>query len=162
MRKEIPFAMAAEAKTAMTDPTKRNSFAWPFGPVAITWTIVPKTIWQTIARNAKIPTRRKTARRSVRGGVTGGVGLMRVGCIVPVGAIERRAHTVGNVGDGREVLMDFLVAADVRLGHFPVVDSGIAGLAGIRKDEAPVEVVVIDAYCLTGDSIDAKFDRADA
>ena len=64
---------------------------------------------------------------------------------------------LGGQGHTVEVAMDGFVAVDVALHHFPVIDAGVAGRAGVSEDEAAVEIVEIDRQCSAHDTGGTEF-----
>ena len=62
---------------------------------------------------------------------------------LPVVSIESNKEPPRYVRNAREITKDSLVAPNVPLENFPVVDAGLPGLPGVAKDEAPLELVEI-------------------
>ena len=64
-----------------------------------------------------------------------------------------------NGGDAVEVATHLGVAVDMRLGNLPIVDAGIARLAGVGEHDAGGQVARIDGHGFAGDSRRSQFDR---
>ena len=63
----------------------------------------------------------------------------------PVGFLQSAAKLLRDLRDAREIVVDLRVSVDVFLEDVPIVDGGLARLAGVAKYEAALEFGEIDA-----------------
>ena len=61
-----------------------------------------------------------------------------------------------------EIALHFAIAIDVGLGHFPIIDAGIAGRAGVAEHDAAIEIVKIHRNRDAPYAGRSQFDGADA
>src|ERR1019366_1236123 len=78
----------------------------------------------------------------------------------PIRAKHGDAHLLRDSGNFRKVACNSLVAIDLRLENFPIIDSGLAWLAGIANDEARFEVCGIYLQGFAEFSARAQMNRA--
>ena len=71
-------------------------------------------------------------------------------------------HIAGEGDDFVEVTEDVAVAVDMGLEHFPVVDAGLAGRAGIGEQEAHLDFFRRDGHGSAANAIGIEIDGADA
>ncbi len=60
--------------------------------------------------------------------------------LIPGLALERVAHRHGDVANARKALLDVAIAVDMALGHFPVVDTGVAGRPRVGEHQALLKI----------------------
>src|SRR5215471_5395786 len=80
----------------------------------------------------------------------------------PIGFLECDAHGLRHFRDALEIGANLLLAVDVRLEYFPVVDARLPRLAGVAKYEAPFEFASVEAQFNTAFATGRKFDSSGA
>src|SRR5579883_3197050 len=92
----------------------------------------------------------------------GPFGVHQAAGVAPVRRLEGLAHLLSDFGDALEVAANGLVAVGVRLEDFPVVDAGLARLAGVANNEPPLEFIEVDAQFDAMLAAGRQFDRGGA
>ena len=80
--------------------------------------------------------------------------------LVPLGIGQRLVHGAGDFNDAFEVAEHPLVAIDVGLENFPIVDTGLARRAGVGQNKARLDFFRGDRDRLAMNAVRIEMDRA--